>query len=119
MQRTPPRPRKSQSHGGWNARAWRGPKGCARSRAIGRGDQTRVPSIARTSGQAIQQRTWPTHNVCDHSRTVTLDEAREGFVQHLRGERRCSGRTVSEYGSDIEDLAAFARSTRVDAVEDV
>jgi integrase/recombinase XerC len=50
---------------------------------------------------------------------VTLDEARERFVQHLRGERRCSGRTVSEYGSDIAGLAAFAASTRTDAVEDV
>ena len=50
---------------------------------------------------------------------MTLDEARDRFVQHLRGERRCSGRTVSEYGSDIAGLAAFAKNARVDALEDV
>jgi integrase/recombinase XerC len=50
---------------------------------------------------------------------VTLDEAREAFVLHLRGERRCSERTVSEYGSDIGGLADFAKGTRVDALEDV
>jgi integrase/recombinase XerC len=54
-----------------------------------------------------------------HSRPVTLDEAREAFVLHLRAERRCSGRTVSEYGSDIAGLAEFARETRGDAVQDV
>lgn len=50
---------------------------------------------------------------------MTLDEAREAFVVHLRGERRCSGRTVTEYSSDIAGLADFARSARGDAVEDV
>jgi integrase/recombinase XerC len=55
----------------------------------------------------------------EHSSPVTLDEAREAFVLHLRGERRCSGRTVSEYGSDIDGLTAFARETRPDALEDV
>src|SRR5271154_6820134 len=58
-------------------------------------------------------------SACRHSSPVTLDEARDAFVLHLRGERRCSGRTVSEYGSDIDGLAAFARETRPDALEDV
>jgi len=50
---------------------------------------------------------------------VTFDDAREAFLLYLRAERRCSGRTVSEYGSDIGGLAAFAASTGSDGVQDV
>jgi integrase/recombinase XerC len=50
---------------------------------------------------------------------MTLDEAREGFLLHLRAERRCSGRTVTEYGSDIAGLARFAEEKSSDAVRDV
>ncbi len=50
---------------------------------------------------------------------MTLDEAREGFLLHLRAERRCSGRTVIEYGSDITGLARFAEEKSSDAVRDV
>jgi integrase/recombinase XerC len=50
---------------------------------------------------------------------VTIDESLAAFLRHLGGERRASPRTVSEYGRDIEGLAAFARERAPQAVGDV
>jgi len=50
---------------------------------------------------------------------VTIDESLRAFVLHLAAERRASPRTVTEYGRDIEGLAAFARERSPTAAEDV
>jgi integrase/recombinase XerC len=50
---------------------------------------------------------------------VTIDESLAAFLRHLSGERRASPRTVTEYGRDIEGLAAFARERGSKAADDV
>jgi integrase/recombinase XerC len=49
---------------------------------------------------------------------VTPDEARTDFVKYLSAERRCSPRTVKEYGSDVAGLVAFCAAAEP-AVADV
>jgi integrase/recombinase XerC len=50
---------------------------------------------------------------------VTFDDARSAFLVHLRAERRCSDRTVTEYGSDVAALGSFTKAARADAAVDV
>jgi integrase/recombinase XerC len=50
---------------------------------------------------------------------MSLDEALDGFLRHLEGERRCSPRTVTEYGSDVAGLIELAKSRGHDAVGDL
>ena len=40
-------------------------------------------------------------------RDLTLAQAIDGFVRHLRGERRVSPHTSAAYASDLSQLAAF------------
>lgn len=96
----------------------RAAKGFATKRTI-RLDQARPPKLSATWPLGPEAAELARRGAHRHSGPVTLDEAREAFVVHLRGERRCSGRTVTEYGSDIAGLADFARTARGDAVEDV
>jgi integrase/recombinase XerC len=55
---------------------------------------------------------------CD-TRTVTLDESLEAFLEYLRAERHASPRTVTEYGRDIAGLRAFAQERQSAAFHDV
>ena len=50
---------------------------------------------------------------------MTIDESLAAFLLHLEGERRASPRTVTEYGRDLEGLAAFARERGSKAADDV
>jgi integrase/recombinase XerC len=51
--------------------------------------------------------------------TVRIDESLLAFGQYLEAERRASPRTVTEYGRDLEGLAAFARERHPQAADDV
>jgi integrase/recombinase XerC len=50
---------------------------------------------------------------------VTIDESLAAFLRHLEFERRASPRTVTEYGRDIEGLAAFTKERGSSAANDV
>lgn len=50
---------------------------------------------------------------------MTLDDAIDAFMQHVKVERGLSPNTVSAYGGDLARLAAFCRARGRAAVEDV
>jgi|HubBroStandDraft_4_1064222.scaffolds.fasta_scaffold117275_2 integrase/recombinase XerC len=50
---------------------------------------------------------------------MTLEESIAAFVRYLGGERRASPRTVTEYGRDVSDFAAFAGQRAATSALDV
>ena len=50
---------------------------------------------------------------------VTIAASRVAFLRYLQAERNASPRTVSEYGRDIEGLAAFVEERQSEALGDV